>query len=230
MANISLVREHTHKWEGGLSSDTRDTALKSGHSGVKNPKTGGYYHTNKGIVWKTYVTYCNRVGKTPNPNEFIKMPDKLWDDIAYSLYWKPNDLDNVNCQPVAEIIFEAYWGGGGHILVRDMQRKLADDGFLGANKQPLVIDGAMGKNTTYALNNATKTLDEQEAMVKYLTDQRFRYLKSLSSWSWAGKGWSNRVNDLYAKSMKYLSVQGLLGTLVTGGLFFLIYKKFFKKG
>ena len=229
MANFNEVVDHVTTWEGGHSADPRDEGLKFGHSGVlgkgyDNRFPNNYIHTNKGILWVTYVNYCQRKGIKPSPTQFINMNMTLWKDIAYSLYWKPYYLNDVNSQAIAQIIFEGMWGGGGSSLVRFMQRKLNALGYVGANGLPLVEDGAMGKNTVFALNNATKNYDNEIEIIKYMTDERLKYLQSLKSWSWAGKGWTNRVNDMLIKALKIAKSERIMSLIAMGGIFFLVYK------
>jgi lysozyme family protein len=231
MANFSSVVNHVIKFEGGHSSDPHDNALRYGHSGVygkgyDNRYPNNFIHTNKGIIWNTYLTFCKRVNKTPNAQEFINMNMTLWKDIAYNLYWKPYGLDNVNSQAIAEIIFEGYWGGGGNQLVKSMQTKLNELGFKGKNGNALVIDGAMGVNSIYALNNATKKYSNETAIIRYMTSERLSYLQSLSDWSIYGKGWTNRVNEMLSKALETARGQQIASIFLIGGLFFLTYKAY----
>ncbi len=231
MANFKNIIKHVKVSEGGHSADPRDNALRQGHSGVfgkgyddRHPQH--YVHTNMGIIWNTYVSYCKKVGKEPSGQEFVNMTHNLWEDIAYQLYWKAYDLDNVNSQAIAEIVFEGYWGGGGTRLVRDLQRKLNDLGFVGKNGSVLAVDGFMGGNTTFALNNATRSYEIEKDLIKYLTDERLAYLQSLDDWRIYGKGWGRRVNEMYDKAMKIASIGRVTGIAVISGLFFLAYKKY----
>lgn len=229
MAKFDRIINHVTTWEGGHSADPRDNALKYGDSGVlgkgyDNRFPNNYVHTNKGIIWQTYVAYCNKKGITPSSEQFLNMDMRLWKDIAYTLYWKPYLLDYVNSQAIAEIVFEGYWGGGGAGLVRSMQEKLNEWGFKGANGKPLALDGAMGNNSVFALNNATKSYAKEKELIKYMTDERLRYLQGRSDWSWAGKGWANRVKAMFDNAMKVAAASRNLKVALIGGLFFLTYK------
>lgn len=234
MANFQNIVKHVKVSEGGHSSDPRDKALRQGHSGVlgkgyDNRFPSNFVHTNKGVIWATYLRYCKKVGKQPSGEEFVTMTDTLWRDIAYTLYWESYDLNNVNSQAIAEIIFEGYWGGGGTRLVRDLQRELNNLGFVGKNGSVLAVDGFMGGNSTFALNNATRSYQTEKDIIKHLTDQRLVYLQSLDDWSIYGKGWGRRVNEMYEKAMKLASVGRITGIAVVSGLFFLAYKAYEKK-
>lgn len=238
MANFKQIISHVLKWEGGHSADPRDKALTYGHSGVlgkgyDNRFPNNYIHTNKGIIWSTWLDYAKKINMPTSErvNRFIKMTKSEWENLAYNLFWKHYYLDDVKSNAIAQIIFEGYWGGGGAYLVRSLQYKLNELGFKGANGLGLSVDGAMGKNTVFALNNATKSYDTEISIIKYLTDKRVEYLKSTSSFSWAGKGWTNRVKEMLDSALSTAKNQRLMGFVALGGFFFLVYraKKYYDK-
>lgn len=241
MANWRLLTEFTSDAEGGASADPRDPALSSGHSGVLG-KDGGdlrfpnnYIHTNRGVVWATYLNYCKVVGKTPSASEFIKMSNALWEDIFRKLFWDRISGDLINSQAIAEILMEAIWHGGATGMVMALQR------FLNENGASLVVDGGMGEKTAKALNKYATTKDKEKKIVDLLIAQRFTYLKSLSIWSIYAVGWTRRVNELQQKAYDTIKKgiasnkgKALFGAVFLIGLGSLAYfywgdvKKFFK--
>lgn len=242
MADFKLLIEHTLKWEGGASADPRDKGLQYGHSGVLG-KDGGdsqhpnnYIHTNKGVLWGTYVSYCNIKGKTPSAKEFIEMPKSVWIDIYKTLFWDRISGDLINSQAIAEIIMEAIWGGGSYGMVKTLQNFLNENGA----SPKLIVDGSMGVNTAKALNKYATTKAKEMKLVELLTNQRLNYLKSLSDWSWAGTGWSNRVKELYARASDLVAKgvasnkgKALIGAIILGSLAYFYSDKiaaFWKKG
>ena len=242
MADFRLLIDHTIKWEGGVSADPRDKGLAYGHSGVLG-KDGGdkkhpnnYIHTNKGVLWGTYVNYCRIKGKTPSPSEFIEMPKDVWVDIYKTLFWDKIYGDFIKSQAIAEIIMEAIWGGGSMGMVKTLQRFLNENGASPKLKE----DGAMGKNTYLALNQYTKSKANEMKIVDLLTTQRLNYLKSLPDWSWAGTGWGNRVKELYARAAELVKKSTasntgkvVIGAIILGSLAFMFSDKiadFWKKG
>ena len=156
------------------------------------------------------------------------MTQSLWYDIAKTLFWDNYFLDKVNSQAIAEILFDAYWGGGGSSLVLNLQRKLNDMGFKGANGLSLTDDGAMGKNTYFALNNATRNYENEVELIKYLTEKRLSYLKTTTSWASYSAGWTNRVNALLEKSLQIASQNRVGSIAVVGGLLYLGYLTYLK--
>ena len=242
MADFKLLIEHTLKWEGGASADPRDKGLQYGNSGVLG-KDGGDLrfpnnpiHTNKGILWGTYVSYCKAKGKTPSAKEFIEMSKPLWVDIYKTLFWDKIFGDYIKSQAIAEIVMEAIWGGGSMGMVKTLQAFLNKEG---ASPQ-LVVDGAMGMNTANAINKYASTKAKEMKVVELLTTQRLNYLKSLSDWSWAGTGWGNRVKELYARASDLVKKgtasntgKVVIGAIILGSLAFFFSDKistFWKKG
>jgi lysozyme family protein len=237
MADYRKLVGHTIKWEGGLSADPRDTgALRYGSSGVNaDPKfPNNPVHTNKGIIWGTYIEYCNKKGKLPNANEFIAMPDRLWIDIFKTVFWDSISGDKINSQAVAEILMEARWIGGP-AMFRALLRELQD--VVGTD-----VDGVWGKNSLEALNKYTRTKANETKLVDALLARQMRYYKSLSNWGTFGNGWTNRVNELriraydaIAKGLASNTGKAVVGAIVLASLAYLyrdklslLYKKAIK--
>ena len=88
----------------------------------------------------------------------------------------------------------------------------------------------MGPNTVYALNNATKDFEIEKGLIKYLTDQRIEFLKGTEDWIKYGRGWTNRVAEMFNNAMAIAQSQRtatFTGLLVATGLFFLVNRKKF---
>jgi lysozyme family protein len=70
----------------------------------------------------------------------------------------------------------------------------------------IAVDGAMGKNTYTALNEFTSKSNKNETeLVKYLTEERLKYLKSLSVWDTYSKGWTRRLYEIQDQALKYIT-------------------------
>lgn len=229
MANFLLLIPHIKVMEGGHSADPDDNALRYGHSGVKGGKydkryPNNYIHTNKGVIWGTYVTYKKRKGQTPSATEFINMSDAVWKDIYKTLFWDSVKADSINSQGVAEILVEAVWGGGLKPMVRELQT------YLNAKGANLVIDGKIGNNTINALNKIINTKQEEEALIKKLTQHRLEYLRSLSDWGKYSKGWTSRVLAMQDRAIELITsppakIGAALIAVVAG---YYLYKNYFK--
>jgi len=231
MANHKLLIPHVLVAEGGHSADPDDNAIRYGHSGVKGGKLdknnpNNFIHTNRGVIWGTYVTYKKIKKQTPNAQEFINMTSAMWEDIFKTLYWDKIYGDQINSQAIAEILVEAVWGGGLSGMVRSLQTWLNSKG---AN---LVIDGKMGNATIEAINKYVKTANSEKELFEKLTAQRMAYLRSLSTWWKHGNGWTDRVsklaaraNDLFGKTSTQL---GLGSIVLVSAIGYYLYKNFYK--
>ena len=198
MANYKLIIPHVKKNEGGLADTLKDTNPAKNPSPIKNPKTGLYYHTNKGIIWGTWVAWSKKKGIPVDAQRWYRMSDADWEDVMKTLYWDSIYGDKINSQAVAEILFEAVWGGSAKSLIVYLQTYLRKAGY------DVKVDGAMGKNTYTALNEYTKNDKKHAQLIKDLTAKRLETLQSLSSWSWAGKAWTRRLYEIQDAGLKYI--------------------------
>lgn len=221
MANYTLLLTHIAKWEGGLSSDPRDACAKV-PSNVPNPKKPTeFYHTNKGICYSTWKANAPKLGFDPSGKAFVNMTTEQWRSYVKKIFWDGKNLDLVNNQAIAELIFETFWGsgnGGARPLVRFMQQKI---GY----KQ----DGLMNTSTIQALNQYTQNSNRASSLYKAMWQFRLDWLKKLAEnpkYTWALKGWTNRMNALLKRSADFLSTTGgIAGVLVVMGVsFFLLFK------
>ena len=216
MANYKLIIPHVKKNEGGLADTLKDTNPAKNPSPIKNPKTGLFYHTNKGIIWGTWVAWSKKKGIAVDAQRWYKMSDADWESVMKTLYWDAVYGDKINSQAVAEILFEAVWGGSAKSLIVYLQTYLRNAGYN------IAVDGAMGKETYTALNEFTKNDKKHAQLIKDLTAKRLATLKTLGSWSWAGKAWTRRLEEIQEAGLKYITENpvktggGILGLLLLG--------------
>lgn len=217
--------QHVAKFEGGLSADPRDNAssFSSNYLMPSGQYKGLPVHTNKGVTYRTWVTYAQRKGFTPTGQNFINMNRAQWFDIAKTLYWDASWCDRIDSQGVAEILFEARWGGGFATMIRDLQR------YLNLYGAKLVVDGAIGKNTADAINNYTKTKSNEEKLIKHLTEKRLEYLQGLSDWGVYGKGWTNRVKKMLERGLSFAGTTtgglSIISFILISGMAYYLIKK-----
>lgn len=227
MADFKKIIGFTLKAEGGLSANPNDSASRFPSPAIM--KSGTYkglpIHTNKGITYQTWTAYAKLKGFQPTGANFLAITPTQWYDVAYLLYWKPSFCDVIKSQGVAEIIFEAKWGGGQNHMIRNLQS------FLNKRGAKLIVDGDIGINTANAINDFTGKSKKNEAeLIKFLTDKRLEYLMSLKDWVHFKNGWTSRVNDLYNRAISDLGeiakpVGIGLGTFVIAGAIYYLYKK-----
>jgi lysozyme family protein len=94
MANYKLILPSVAKFEGGLSSDPKDSCSKK-PSDVIDPKTGLGYHTNKGVCYSTWLSASKKLGFDSSGKAFVNMTQSQWESIVKDLYWNPLNLDKV---------------------------------------------------------------------------------------------------------------------------------------
>jgi type VI secretion system secreted protein VgrG len=220
MANYSLLLSHISKWEGGLSSDPRDTCSKV-PSNVLNPKTKQPYHTNKGICYSTWKANAPKLNFDPSGKGFVNMTTAQWQSIIKKIFWDGKNLDLVDSQPIAELIFETYWGsgnGGATPLIKFMQKQING-----------VVDGKMSPTNILALNRHTANKNQASALYKKMFDYRLAWLQRLGSnpkYAWALKGWTNRMNALLDRSKNFVTDNAPTGGVIAliGISFYLLFK------
>lgn len=216
MANYKLIIPHVKKNEGGLTSNPKDTNPAKNPSPIKDPKTGLFYHTNKGIIWGTWVAWSKKKGIPVDAQRWYKMSDADWESVMKTLFWDSIDGDKINSQAIAEILFEAVWGGSAKSLIVYLQTYLRNQGLN------VAVDGLMGKNTYDALNEFTKNDKKHAQLIKDLSAKRLATLKTLGSWSWAGTAWTRRLNEIQDAGLKYITENpvktggGIIGILLLG--------------
>jgi lysozyme family protein len=202
VANYKNILSHVKTNEGGYSADPRDNQSKnpSDVKGLDKRYPTLPVHTYRGVAYASWKEYARRKGFAPTGKSFVNMTLAQWEDFLKTLYWDAIFGDFIKSQGIAEILFEAIWGGGSKNLVIDLQTFLRKKGFN------IAVDGAMGKQTYTAINEFTaKSQKNETELVKYLTAERLKYLQSLSDWSNYSKGWTRRLYEIQDQALKYVT-------------------------
>ena len=227
MANYKNILSHVKTNEGGYSADPRDNQSKnpSDVKGLDKRYPNLPVHTYRGVAYASWKEYARRKGFVPTGKSFVNMTLAQWEDFLKTLYWDAIYGDFIKSQGIAEILFEAIWGGGSKNLVIDLQTFLRKKGFN------IAVDGAMGKQTYTALNEFTgKSQKNETELVKYLTAERLKYLQSLSDWSNYSKGWTRRLYEIQEQALKYVTENpiktggGVLALLLVGAGYYYLSK------
>jgi lysozyme family protein len=227
VANYKNILSHVKTNEGGYSADPRDNQSKnpSDVKGLDKRYPNLPVHTYRGVAYASWKEYARRKGFAPTGKSFVNMTLAQWEDFLKTLYWDAIYGDFIKSQGIAEILFEAIWGGGSKNLVIDLQTFLRKKGFN------IAVDGAMGKQTYTALNEFTSKSNKNETeLVKYLTAERLKYLQSLSDWSNYSKGWTRRLYEIQDQALKYVTENpiktggGVLALLLVGAGYYYISK------
>jgi len=202
VANYKNILSHVKTNEGGYSADPLDNQSKnpSDVKGLDKRYPNLPVHTYRGVAYASWKEYARRKGFAPTGKSFVNMTLAQWEDFLKTLYWDAIYGDFIKSQGIAEILFEAIWGGGSKNLVVDLQTFLRKKGFN------IAVDGAMGKQTYTAINEFTgKSQKNETELVKYLTAERLKYLQSLSDWSNYSKGWTRRLYEIQDQALKYVT-------------------------
>jgi hypothetical protein len=181
MANFNNIKALTLEKEGGLSRATTDNASKNPSPYVHNGQTG--WHTNKGIIYTTFVSASKRFGFENNAENFINMPDAIWTKIAKGLFWDDLNLDTLKSDGVAFQLFSWHWGAGTGWFKR-MNTYLTSKGIDWNGKSSTL---AQSVNKLIDKQGEKKTLDDLE-------QQQIEFYTSLNQPVYI-KGWINRIKD-----------------------------------
>jgi hypothetical protein len=111
MADYRNIIPFIRKAEGGLSSTKNDRASLT-PSNCGYGKDGNPYHTNKGIQWSTFVNLASKAGYDDSCENFLNMPDSIWEKIYKTGYWNSIKGDEIQNQAIANTFVEMDWGSG----------------------------------------------------------------------------------------------------------------------
>ena len=103
-AQFQQFVKHILSFEGGLSKDPRDTA-------VRYAPFPGAYHTNKGVTYAAFASLGPKIGISPvNYEKFVKLTDQEVGKFIYE-YYKSINGDKLPGS-VGLSVTEAAWGSG----------------------------------------------------------------------------------------------------------------------
>ena len=180
--------------------------------------------TNRGVQWNTYKQLAPKILGIQNPTvEGLRSMTEAQGDKFIEYFWnKATNNNTIKNQAAANAFFEMLWGGGKS-GIKWIQRKIG-----------VFADGSVGPKTVAAANK----FDPKTLLNQVL--ERFNYLAKAnpSKYGQFIKGWTNRFNDLYAKSKVYFTENDLIKEvvedkkkskwwllLIAAGGGYLIYKK-----
>lgn len=227
MANFQNIKALTLEKEGGLSNATTDYASRNPSPYIHNGVSG--WHTNKGVTYTTFVEASKKFGFENNENNFINMPDSIWDKIAKGMFWDSLNLDKLKSDGVAFQLFSWKWGAGSGWYSR-MKNYLNSKG----------IDWDKSSATLYIAVNQLIDKQGEKKTIDDLQAEQIAFYESLNQPANI-KGWINRVVDTTKYAYRYIQGvtykhqeivnYGLWGVIIIGvsGLTYWYYKKKLKK-
>lgn len=202
MADHRKILEHVKSHEGGYSADPVDNASNdpSPIIGLDKRYPSLPVHTYRGVTWRTWKNYSRAKGMAVSADKFVGMSLSVWEDLLKTLYWDSILGDQIKSQGVAEMIFEAVWGGGATRFNSDLQTYLQRRGY------DIKADGAIGPKTVAALNAYTKSKKNEEDLILHMANKRLEYLQGLNDWWKYKAGWSRRLVELKDRALSYMNI------------------------
>lgn len=184
MSNHNYYLQFTKDREGGLSKDPNDSASK-------DPlPDGSGFHTNKGITWATFKRLGPICGYNPTIENFYKMPDDIFEKIM-EYFWKEAGANRIDNQAIANLVFQALWGGGHKQLIEAIQT------ILGLEKR--LVDGNLGPLTAMAIN----VHKDPKSLYEKIHQARLDYLRSLKVYPKFANGWESRMKKLFTFNQRF---------------------------
>lgn len=185
------VIDWVDRWEGGVASK----AIQQKEGEI----------TNRGIRFSTFQDLAPKILgiKNPTRKDLLNITQAQWVKLVRWFWNKATFNNKIKDQLAATIMFQAFWGSG-YTGLKQMQKALN-----------LPADGIVGSKTVKKINN---TKNAGKILEKALIDY-YNYLGKSPRYSFAVKGWLNRMSDL--PKFRKASI-GLPLILILGG--WLIYK------
>lgn len=190
MAQIENLIPFLIKWETGIVRKEGETnkqlferAKKSKNGFVNDPDDSGGA-TVIGVIFKTFVTYCQKMKIKENPTvEDLKNIDyETWLNILHKEYWNRWKADLINNQSVANILVDWVWGSGvWGIKIPQRLLGVTDDGIVGV----MTLDALHQENQQDFFNKIVQArIDYYKDIVEKKPSQQ-KFLQ----------GWINRTLD-----------------------------------
>ncbi|RUV20369.1 MAG: N-acetylmuramidase [Mesorhizobium sp.] len=148
---------------------------------VNHPKDPGG-PTNKGVTQRVYDAY--RRGKGLGTRSVQQISNQEIADIYDRQYWDAVKGDELPAG-VDYVLFDGAVNSGPKQSIIWLQRAL---GPLYKGR----VDGTMGLTTIAAVN----AVNDQDALIDRICDQRLTFMRRLRTWKTFGRGWSARVAEV----------------------------------
>ncbi|AEH88212.1 protein of unknown function DUF847 [Mesorhizobium opportunistum WSM2075] len=148
---------------------------------VNHPRDPGG-PTNKGVTQRVYDAY--RRGKGLGAQSVQQISTREVADIYDRQYWDAVKGDDLPAG-IDYVLFDGAVNSGPKQSVIWLQRALGS-AYKGR------VDGTMGLTTVEAVN----AVNDLDALVDRICDQRLAFMRHLSTWPVFGRGWSARVAEV----------------------------------
>jgi lysozyme family protein len=183
--------------EGGISGTPKDSASKN-PSPCGKDRQGFPYHTNKGVQWATFKGLASKGGYTASCDNFLKMPDDIWNRIYKVGFWDEIQGDRIQNQAIANTFVEMVWGSGLGSVSRGTGTLGWLNSFFKKNYNQNLTSITQMVNFVNKLDNEGKTPE----LFEKLNNFRASKYKALNQPAFT-KGWLNRLNAFYILNKPY---------------------------
>ena len=183
--------------EGGISGTPKDSASKN-PSPCGKDRQGFPYHTNKGVQWATFKLLASKGGYTASCENFLKMPDDIWNRIYKVGFWDEIQGDRIQNQAIANTFVEMVWGSGLGSVNRGTGTLGWLNSFFKKNYNQNLTSITQMVNFVNKLDNEGKTPE----LFEKLNNFRASKYKALNQPAFT-KGWLNRLNAFYILNKPY---------------------------
>jgi len=183
--------------EGGISGTPKDSASKN-PSPCGKDRQGYPYHTNKGVQWATFKGLASKGGYTASCDNFLKMPDDIWNRIYKVGFWDEIQGDRIQNQAIANTFVEMVWGSGIGSVSRGTGAVGWLNSFFKKNYNQNLTTITQMVDFVNKLDNEGKTPE----LFEKLNNFRASKYKALNQPAFT-KGWLNRLNAFYILNKPY---------------------------
>jgi lysozyme family protein len=183
--------------EGGISGTPKDSASKN-PSPCGKDRQGYPYHTNKGVQWATFKGLASKGGYTASCDNFLKMPDDIWNRIYKVGFWDEIQGDRIQNQAIANTFVEMVWGSGIGSVSRGTGAVGWLNSFFKKNYNQNLTSITQMVDFVNKLDNEGKTPE----LFEKLNNFRASKYKALNQPAFT-KGWLNRLNAFYILNKPY---------------------------
>lgn len=191
MANIEKLVPFIIQFEAGISPaglTSEKLFEKARATGFANDPDDSGGATMVGVTMATYTDYCHKKGYPhPTVERLRSLTYAQWLDILKTMYWDRWRADEIESQPVAEILVDWVWTSGRHGITLPQS-------ILG-----VTVDGIVGPETLAAVNRQTP-----ELFFGRIVAARRAYIDriciSQSKYNKFKRGWHRRIDALVLRS------------------------------
>lgn len=211
--------------EGGLTGRPSDSASSDPAPCGYDAKYDAPYHTNRGITWTTFKDNADRLGYAPSCNNFLQMPDSIWEKIYKERFWDIIKADDINNQGIANAyVFWAWQSGRGG--ARSLMRKMLSEQY-GVAPSEMDSNAKIVEQLNRQIKRDKKRLFDN--MVSYREQFYYDIAPPGSSNHSSLRGWLNAWKSFTSQNAGFASGSRWMLPIAIMGIGAFVYLKFNRK-